>query len=132
MAHPAVSLLLLLLSCSAGDLLREHMKSGSPEGQMVADMIKNGQIVPSHVGCWAAVGRAALIHLHRAPCCSAAQAAMHACWPQAAVHHSLVAAQQLPTGCQPSEIVVGFAPSLLTSQPASLPPGPHVHHLPCR
>ncbi|EFN50922.1 hypothetical protein CHLNCDRAFT_141713 [Chlorella variabilis] len=34
---------------SAGDLLREHMKSGSPEGQMVADMIKNGQIVPSHV-----------------------------------------------------------------------------------
>lgn len=25
------------------------MKSGSPEGQMVADMIKNGQIVPSHV-----------------------------------------------------------------------------------
>lgn len=37
------------LCCSAGDLLREHMKSGSPEGQMVADMIKNGQIVPSHV-----------------------------------------------------------------------------------
>ncbi|KAL4424347.1 hypothetical protein ABPG75_001648 [Micractinium tetrahymenae] len=34
---------------SAGDLLREHMKSGSTEGQMVADMIKNGQIVPSHV-----------------------------------------------------------------------------------
>lgn len=34
---------------SAGDLLRAHMKSGSPEGQMVADMIKNGQIVPSHV-----------------------------------------------------------------------------------
>lgn len=38
------------LPCSAGDLLRAHMKSGSPEGQMVADMIKNGQIVPSHVG----------------------------------------------------------------------------------
>ncbi|KAL4431988.1 hypothetical protein ABPG77_000255 [Micractinium sp. CCAP 211/92] len=34
---------------SAGDLLRAHMKGGSPEGQMVADMIKNGQIVPSHV-----------------------------------------------------------------------------------
>jgi adenylate kinase family enzyme len=34
---------------SAGDLLRAHMRSGSPEGQMVADMIKNGQIVPSHV-----------------------------------------------------------------------------------
>eukprot|EP00884_Botryococcus_braunii_P008514 jgi/Botrbrau1/17664/Bobra.0166s0090.1 len=34
---------------SAGDLLRAHMTSGSPEGQMVADMIKQGQIVPSHV-----------------------------------------------------------------------------------
>lgn len=34
---------------SAGDLLRAHMNSGSPDGQMVADMIKNGQIVPSHV-----------------------------------------------------------------------------------
>ena len=34
---------------SAGDLLRAHMKSGSPEGQMVADMIANGQIVPSSV-----------------------------------------------------------------------------------
>ena len=34
---------------SAGDLLRAHMKSGSPDGQMVADMIANGQIVPSHV-----------------------------------------------------------------------------------
>ena len=34
---------------SAGDLLRAHMKSGSPDGLMVADMIKNGQIVPSHV-----------------------------------------------------------------------------------
>lgn len=34
---------------SAGDLLRAHMKSGSPEGQMVADMIKDGKIVPSHV-----------------------------------------------------------------------------------
>ena len=41
--------LLVLHWCSAGDLLRAHMKSGSPEGQMVADMIKNGQIVPSHV-----------------------------------------------------------------------------------
>jgi hypothetical protein len=34
---------------SAGDLLREHMKSGTPDGQMVANMIANGQIVPSHV-----------------------------------------------------------------------------------
>jgi UMP-CMP kinase len=34
---------------SAGDLLRSHMKSGSPEGQMVATMIANGQIVPSAV-----------------------------------------------------------------------------------
>lgn len=34
---------------SAGDLLREHMKSGSKDGNMVADMIKNGQIVPSEV-----------------------------------------------------------------------------------
>lgn len=34
---------------SAGDLLRAHMKSGTPDGQMVADMIKNGQIVPSRV-----------------------------------------------------------------------------------
>lgn len=34
---------------SAGDLLREHIKSGSKEGNMVADMIKNGQIVPSEV-----------------------------------------------------------------------------------
>lgn len=34
---------------SAGDLLRAHMKSGSPEGQMVAEMIANGQIVPSSV-----------------------------------------------------------------------------------
>ena len=34
---------------SAGDLLRAHMKSGSPEGQLVADMIAQGQIVPSRV-----------------------------------------------------------------------------------
>ncbi|KAK2075623.1 UMP-CMP kinase 3 [Prototheca wickerhamii] len=34
---------------SAGDLLRAHMKSGSKEGTMVADMIANGQIVPSYV-----------------------------------------------------------------------------------
>lgn len=34
---------------SAGDLLRAHMKSGSKDGNMVAEMIKNGQIVPSHV-----------------------------------------------------------------------------------
>lgn len=40
-----------LVHLSAGDLLRAHMKSGSPEGQMVANMIANGQIVPSHVSC---------------------------------------------------------------------------------
>jgi hypothetical protein len=34
---------------SAGDLLRAHVKSGSKEGNVVADMIKNGQIVPSEV-----------------------------------------------------------------------------------
>lgn len=34
---------------SAGDLLRAHMKSGSEDGKMVADMIANGQIVPSYV-----------------------------------------------------------------------------------
>jgi UMP-CMP kinase len=34
---------------SAGDLLREHVKSGSKEGNMVAEMIKNGQIVPAEV-----------------------------------------------------------------------------------
>jgi UMP-CMP kinase len=34
---------------SAGDLLRAHMKSGSPDGNMVAEMITQGQIVPSEV-----------------------------------------------------------------------------------
>ena len=34
---------------SAGDLLRAHMKSGSPEGNMVAELIAQGQIVPSRV-----------------------------------------------------------------------------------
>ena len=34
---------------SAGDLLRAHIKSGSEDGKMVADMIANGQIVPSSV-----------------------------------------------------------------------------------
>jgi UMP-CMP kinase len=34
---------------SAGDLLREEMNSGSQYGDMIATMIKNGQIVPSHV-----------------------------------------------------------------------------------
>ncbi|KAK9793195.1 hypothetical protein WJX73_001395 [Symbiochloris irregularis] len=38
-----------LVHLSAGDLLRAHMKSGTPDGQMVADMIKDGKIVPSHV-----------------------------------------------------------------------------------
>jgi UMP-CMP kinase len=34
---------------SAGDLLRAHVNSGTPDGNMVADMIKNGQIVPAEV-----------------------------------------------------------------------------------
>ena len=38
-----------MVHLSAGDLLREHMKSGTPDGNMVAEMIKQGQIVPSHV-----------------------------------------------------------------------------------
>lgn len=38
-----------LVHLSAGDLLRAHMKSGTPDGNMVADMIKQGTIVPSHV-----------------------------------------------------------------------------------
>jgi UMP-CMP kinase len=38
-----------IVHLSAGDLLRAHMKSGSPDGNMVADMIKDGKIVPSHV-----------------------------------------------------------------------------------
>lgn len=38
-----------LVHLSAGDLLRAHMKSGTPDGNMVAEMIKQGNIVPSHV-----------------------------------------------------------------------------------
>ena len=38
-----------LLHLSAGDLLRAHMKSGTPDGNMVAEMIAQGQIVPSRV-----------------------------------------------------------------------------------
>lgn len=38
-----------MVHLSAGDLLRAHMKSGSADGKMVADMIANGQIVPSSV-----------------------------------------------------------------------------------
>ncbi|GMH36655.1 hypothetical protein BSKO_04528 [Bryopsis sp. KO-2023] len=34
---------------SAGELLRAHMASGSPEGVMIADIIKEGKIVPSEV-----------------------------------------------------------------------------------
>eukprot|EP01027_Heterolobosea_sp_BB2_P027024 GEZU01042201.1.p1 GENE.GEZU01042201.1~~GEZU01042201.1.p1 ORF type:complete len:242 (+),score=90.28 GEZU01042201.1:100-825(+) len=34
---------------SAGDLLRAEKDSGTPEGNMIADMIKNGQIVPGEV-----------------------------------------------------------------------------------
>jgi len=38
-----------IVHLSAGDLLRAHMKSGSADGNMVAEMIKEGKIVPSHV-----------------------------------------------------------------------------------
>ncbi|KAK9822638.1 hypothetical protein WJX81_002237 [Elliptochloris bilobata] len=38
-----------LVHLSAGDLLRTHMKSGTEDGNMVANMIKQGQIVPSRV-----------------------------------------------------------------------------------
>jgi len=38
-----------LVHLSAGDLLRAHMKSGTEDGNMVAAMIKQGQIVPSRV-----------------------------------------------------------------------------------
>lgn len=38
-----------MVHLSAGDLLRAHMKSGTPDGNMVAEMIKEGKIVPSHV-----------------------------------------------------------------------------------
>jgi len=34
---------------SAGDLLRAHIKSGTADGNMVAEMIKQGQIVPSEI-----------------------------------------------------------------------------------
>lgn len=34
---------------SAGDLLREEQASGSKHGEMIANMIKNGEIVPSEV-----------------------------------------------------------------------------------
>jgi adenylate kinase len=34
---------------SAGDLLRAEVKSGSPEGAMISEMIRNGQIVPAAV-----------------------------------------------------------------------------------
>lgn len=42
---------------SAGELLREHMQSGSEEGNMVAETIQKGQIVPSYV-CASAVANA--------------------------------------------------------------------------
>lgn len=34
---------------SAGDLLRAEVKSGSDEGKMIDDMIKEGKIVPGHI-----------------------------------------------------------------------------------
>eukprot|EP01026_Neomeris_dumetosa_P054747 TRINITY_DN4936_c0_g1_i11.p3 TRINITY_DN4936_c0_g1~~TRINITY_DN4936_c0_g1_i11.p3 ORF type:complete len:211 (-),score=19.87 TRINITY_DN4936_c0_g1_i11:270-902(-) len=34
---------------SAGDLLRAHVKSGTPDGNMVAQMMQEGKIVPSEV-----------------------------------------------------------------------------------
>ena len=53
-----------LLHLSAGDLLRAHMKSGTPDGNMVAEMIKQGQIVPSRVRPWLPC------HLHLCMCTS--------------------------------------------------------------
>lgn len=38
-----------LVHLSAGELLRQHIASGSPEGKMVQEIIDQGQIVPSHV-----------------------------------------------------------------------------------
>jgi adenylate kinase family enzyme len=34
---------------SAGDLLREESKKETDEGKMIADIIKNGKIVPGHI-----------------------------------------------------------------------------------
>ena len=34
---------------SAGDLLRQFVRSGTPEGNKIADMMQQGQIVPSEV-----------------------------------------------------------------------------------
>ena len=45
---------------SAGDLLRAHVKSGSPDGNVVAEIIKNGQIVPSEVTVRACTTRCTL------------------------------------------------------------------------
>ncbi len=51
---------------SAGDLLRAHMKSGTEDGNMVANMIKQGQIVPSRVRhC----PTCCCLQVQRAPCC---------------------------------------------------------------
>ena len=38
-----------MVHLSAGDLLRAHVKSGGTEGEMVARMIREGQIVPSEI-----------------------------------------------------------------------------------
>ncbi len=51
---------------SAGDLLRAHMKSGTEDGNMVAAMIKQGQIVPSRVRHFPVC---CCLQVHRAPCC---------------------------------------------------------------
>jgi hypothetical protein len=40
------------------------MKSGTPDGNMVADMIKQGQIVPSRVCCPIPLFRFNNMHLH--------------------------------------------------------------------
>ena len=55
-----------LLHLSAGDLLRAHMKSGTPDGNMVADMIKQGQIVPSRVSSPPSLCKQ-LAHPHKQP-----------------------------------------------------------------
>ena len=53
-----------LLHLSAGDLLRAHMKSGTPDGNMVAEMIAQGQIVPSRVSSMASVQSSSSCCMH--------------------------------------------------------------------
>ena len=66
-----------LLHLSAGDLLRAHMKSGTPDGNMVAEMIKHGQIVPSRVGPIASLQSNASCRIPFAMCKHAAVLCRH-------------------------------------------------------